>query len=41
MNLVTRVRNILLQPKQEWPVIAGETTPTAQLYILYVIPQMR
>jgi len=38
MNLVTRVKNILLQPKQEWPVIAGETTPTAQLYTSYVIP---
>jgi len=38
MNIVERVKNILLQPKTEWPVIAGETTPTAELYTSYIIP---
>ena len=26
MNLVDRVKNVLLTPKTEWPVIAAETT---------------
>ncbi len=38
MNIVERVKNILLQPKTEWPVIAGETTSTAELYTGYIIP---
>ncbi|MEO5702396.1 MAG: Yip1 family protein [Gammaproteobacteria bacterium] len=38
MNLVERVKNILLQPKQEWPVIAGENTATADLYKSYIAP---
>src|SRR4029079_18929942 len=28
MNIVDRVKNILITPKTEWEVIAGETTPT-------------
>ena len=38
MDLVTRARNILLKPKEEWPVIAGETTSTAALYKSYIAP---
>lgn len=38
MNLQTRARNILLTPNTEWPVIAGETTPTSSLITGYVAP---
>jgi hypothetical protein len=38
MTLVDRVKRILLQPKQEWEVISGETATTADLYKNYVIP---
>jgi hypothetical protein len=36
MNLLTRVTNILLQPRAEWPAIADERTDPAQLYLSYV-----
>jgi hypothetical protein len=36
MNLSERVKNILLRPKQEWEVVAGETTTTADLYRNYI-----
>jgi len=38
MTLVERVKRILLQPKQEWEVISGETATTADLYKSYAIP---
>ncbi len=38
MALVDRVKNILLTPKTEWPVIAGETTSTADILKTYVAP---
>lgn len=38
MNLVERVKNILLQPQQEWQVIEGEPSTPAQLYPSYIIP---
>jgi hypothetical protein len=38
MNLTDRAKNIVLQPKQEWQVIATESATTAQLYTSYVIP---
>lgn len=38
MDLVTRAKNILLKPKEEWPVIAGETASTADLFKSYVAP---
>ena len=38
MNLVDRVKNILLQPKAEWGVIAAESTPTGELYRGYIAP---
>lgn len=38
MNLVDRVKNILLQPKAEWEAIAAESTPTGELYTGYIMP---
>jgi hypothetical protein len=38
MALVDRVKNILLNPRQEWEVIDGEVTTTADLYKGYIIP---
>jgi hypothetical protein len=36
-GLITRVTNILTNPKQEWGVIAGETTSIAALYSGYIV----
>lgn len=36
MNLVDRAKNILLQPKTEWPVIEGEKTDPKTLYTSYI-----
>ena len=38
MGLVDRVKNILLQPKTEWPVIEPEQTSTQMLYTGYIMP---
>lgn len=38
MGIVDRVKNILLTPKAEWPVIAGETSSTGELMAGYVAP---
>lgn len=38
MNLQTRVINILTKPKQEWPVIASESTDVAVLFKEYIMP---
>lgn len=38
MALVDRAKKILLQPKQEWEVISGESTSLADLYTGYVMP---
>lgn len=38
VNIVERVKNVLMKPKEEWPVIAGENTSTAELYTSYIIP---
>jgi signal transduction histidine kinase len=38
VNIVDRVKNILLTPKTEWDVIAAESTPQAQLIVGYVLP---
>ncbi len=35
--LIARVKNILLTPKTEWPVIAAETTTVADIYKNYVV----
>ena len=36
-KLIARVKGILLTPKTEWPVIAGEATTVADLYKGYII----
>jgi len=38
VNIVERVKNILLTPKTEWDVIAGEATQPKDLAITYVLP---
>lgn len=38
MNLIERVKNILLTPKTEWDVINGETATTQSLLMGYVLP---
>ena len=38
MNIVERVKRILVSPATEWPVIAAESTPTAALITGYVLP---
>jgi hypothetical protein len=38
MNMVERVKNILLQPKTEWPVIELEQTSAQALYTGYIMP---
>jgi hypothetical protein len=37
-GLLSRIKNIVLSPKTEWPVIAPEPTTASQLYVGYVIP---
>jgi hypothetical protein len=37
MALVDRVKNILLSPKTEWPVIAGEAATVPSIYTGYVV----
>lgn len=37
MNLVDRVKNILLTPKTEWPVIEAEQTDIKTLYMGYIM----
>jgi hypothetical protein len=36
-KLIARVKNILLTPKTEWPVIAGETASIQSLYLNYIL----
>jgi len=36
VNLIARVKNILLQPKAEWPQIAAETATPQSIYLGYV-----
>lgn len=38
MNLIERVKRILLSPKSEWEVIDAEQTTPAQLYTGYIAP---
>lgn len=38
VNLQQRVVNILTKPKDEWPVIAAESTDVASLYKQYIAP---
>jgi hypothetical protein len=38
MNLIERIKNILVTPKTEWNVIAAEEQPIATVYTTYVLP---
>jgi Yip1-like protein len=38
MNLVDRVKRILMSPRTEWQVIDAEVTTPAQLYTGYIVP---
>jgi hypothetical protein len=38
MDIVSRVKGILLTPKTEWSVIAGETATVGTLYNGYIMP---
>jgi len=38
MALVDRVKNILLSPRTEWPVIEAEPATVASLYTGYIVP---
>jgi hypothetical protein len=38
MNLIERVKNILITPKTEWEVINGETATPGSLFTGYVLP---
>jgi hypothetical protein len=38
MSLVNRAKNILITPKTEWDVIAGETPNTQQILFTYLLP---
>ena len=37
-RLVARVKGILVTPKAEWPVIAGEATTASNVYLSYIVP---
>jgi hypothetical protein len=37
MNIVERVKNILINPKSEWEIIEKETTPVPQLLVGYLL----
>jgi hypothetical protein len=37
MNLVERIKGILLKPKEERKTISGETTTIAKLYKTYIV----
>jgi hypothetical protein len=37
MNIMERIKGILLSPKEEWQTIAGETMPIAELYKNYIV----
>lgn len=38
MNLVERVKKILLQPREEWPIVETEPTDAGSLYTGYIMP---
>jgi hypothetical protein len=37
-GLIARIKNILLSPSTEWPVVAAESTSASALYLGYVAP---
>jgi len=38
MNLVSRITNMITKPKDEWPVIAGESETVGSLFTKVVVP---
>ena len=38
MNIIERVKNILVNPKKEWEVIATESSTVSSLFTSYVLP---
>ena len=38
MDIVSRAKNMLMSPKAEWPVVAGESDSVGGVYMGYVIP---
>ncbi|MGQ0502067.1 MAG: Yip1 family protein [Panacagrimonas sp.] len=38
VSLVERINNILRSPRDEWPVIAGESSTAKSLYTTYILP---
>src|SRR5689334_2003931 len=38
MNIVERVKNIIVTPNTEWDVIAAENTPPKQVILSYILP---
>jgi len=36
--MINRVKEIIINPKKEWEVIAGENTPHVKLFMSYVLP---
>lgn len=38
MDLVSRAKNIIMSPKTEWPVIAGEEPNVGKIFTGYVLP---
>jgi hypothetical protein len=37
VNLLNRVKNILMAPREEWPIIAGEAATPQSLYLGYIM----
>ena len=37
-SIVERAKAIILQPKSDWPVIEGETTPSGDIFMRYAVP---
>lgn len=38
MNIISRVMNIVIKPKDEWPIIAAESTSVPAMYTGFIIP---
>lgn len=38
MDIINRIKNVLLSPKTEWPTIEQENAPHAKVFTTYVVP---
>jgi len=38
MEIINKIKNVLLTPKTEWPVIEAENMPHAKVFTTYVVP---